>query len=80
MSTKKREQHHAGHASHPAKSGGTSEKTAPVRHEVSDGERSQSIQVLAYTLWEQAGKPDGGTDQERFWCEAEKEFTADRAG
>ena len=75
MSTKKREHPHANHASHTEKRGGTNDKPAPVLHEVSDDEHSQLIQVRAYALWEQAGKPEGDAAREQFWCAAEKELT-----
>ena len=55
------------------------EQTAPARQEVSEEERSRLIQVRAYGLWEQAGKPDGDAARERFWCEAEKELIASQA-
>jgi len=74
MSTKKREHQHANHTSHTEKRGGTNDKPAPMLHEASDEEHSRLIQVRAYTLWEQAGKPSDDAAREQFWCEAEKEI------
>ena len=53
----------------------------PVRDvpTVSEDERCHLIQVRAYELWEQAGKPNGSSASERFWCEAEKEIMASQA-
>lgn len=36
------------------------------------------IQVRAYYLWENAGKPEGEEHKERFWCEAEREISLGR--
>jgi hypothetical protein len=71
MSTKKHL--HENDTSHTVKSDKTDDKLAQDTH-VPSGERSQRIQLRAYAMWEQAGKPDGDADRERFWCEAEKEF------
>ncbi len=90
MSTKKREPHTvrtshvvqaspAAHTRHTANGEGPSEKPAPVVPIVSDDERSRSIQIRAYGLWEQAGKPEGDAARVQFWFEAEKELTAARA-
>ena len=79
MSTKTRRDHRSDHSSHTATREGPAEKPAPSRQKVSDEERSRLIQVRAYGLWEQAGKPDGDTARERCWCEAEKEIMASRA-
>lgn len=46
---------------------------------ISEEERCRLIQVRAYELWEQAGKPDESSASERFWCEAEREITASHA-
>lgn len=73
MSTKKREHHHADHASEKR---GPDNAIAPVRN-VSAEERSRSIQIRAFGLWEQAGKPDGDAAREHFWYEAEKVIMAD---
>jgi hypothetical protein len=35
-----------------------------------DSERERRIRELAYELWEQAGKPDGGAEE--YWYEAER--------
>jgi DUF2934 family protein len=79
MSTKTRGHHHPGHASNAEMRDGRAEKPAPARQKVSEEERSRLIQVRAYGLWEQAGKPDGDAARERFWCEAEKEIMASHA-
>ena len=55
------------------------ERPAPGVQAISDDERSRSIQVRAYDLWEQAGRPDGDADQVQFWCEAEREITTAHA-
>ena len=56
------------------------EKPAPAEPKVSPEERSRLIQARAYSLWEQAGKPEGDAARERFWCEAEKQIMASSAG
>jgi DUF2934 family protein len=52
------------------------EKRAPAKTKVSKEDQFQLIQVRAYCLWEQAGKPDGDEARERFWHEAEEDVTA----
>ena len=74
MSTKKHGPHHADQASNAERTEDSAEKLNPARQKVSEDERSQLIQVGAYGLWEQAGKPDGDAAKERFWCEAEQEI------
>jgi Protein of unknown function (DUF2934) len=62
-----------------------STKTAPQVHNHLRGqtnaaaheERFRLIQVRAYGLWEQAGKPNDDGSRERFWHEAEKAITGD---
>jgi hypothetical protein len=49
-------------------------KTAPATQKVSVEERARLIQVRAYGLCEEAGKPDGHQDRERFWFDAEREI------
>jgi|GEM_PF-1886134 len=74
MSTKKREDHHAVHAVHSAGKRATPiESPVPVVQTFSDDERSRMIQIRAYGLWEQAGKPDGDAARVQFWCAAEEE-------
>jgi hypothetical protein len=58
---------------------GSAEKPALTGQTISAEERSRLIQVRAYGLWEQAGRPDGDAARERFWCEAEAEITASHA-
>lgn len=79
MSTKTRGRHHAAHASNTEMSEVSAEKPAPARLKVSEAERSRLIEVRAYGLWEQAGKPDGDAARERSWCEAEKQIAASHA-
>lgn len=63
-----------GHASHGEMQNGNAE-TPPVPAE-QNGNPEERIQVCAYSLWEQAGKPDGDDARVRFWCEAEKAVLA----
>ncbi|AGA26360.1 DUF2934 domain-containing protein [Singulisphaera acidiphila] len=79
MSTKTRRDHRSDHSSNTETREGPAEKPAPSRQKVIDEERSRLIQVRAYELWEQAGKPDGDVARERFWSEAEKEIMATHA-
>ena len=79
MSKKTREHHHPGHASNAKTREGLAEKPAPAGQKVSAEERSRLIQIRAYGLWEQAGKPSGDTAREQFWCEAEKEIMVSHA-
>jgi hypothetical protein len=86
MSAKNRKRHaaHATPASHPAVGPAPAAKAAPAEQalpvlgvaKTGDEERSGSIRLRAYDLWEQAGWPDGEADRVRFWCEAEKELTS----
>jgi hypothetical protein len=50
---------------------------APARRLSSDQE-FELIQMRAYYLWEQAGRPDGDAARERFWLQAEHEVAAPR--
>lgn len=54
-------------------------KPAPAGQQVSPEERFRLIQIRAYGLWEQAGRPDGDAARERFWCDAESEILASQA-
>ena len=80
MSTKTREHHHLGHGGNTEMREGSAEKPAHAGQEVTAEERSRLIQVRAYGLWEQAGKPGGDAARERFWCEAEKVIMASPEG
>jgi hypothetical protein len=80
MSTKTRRDHRSDQSSNTETRDGPAEKPAPSRQKVTDEERSRLIQVRAYGLWEQAGKPDGDAARERCWCQAEKGITASHAG
>jgi hypothetical protein len=75
MSKKKHE--HAGHAE---KSQSPTERPVPVTEKPDENDRSRSIRIRAYALWEQAGKPDGDATREHFWREAEQEFTMSPEG
>jgi hypothetical protein len=52
------------------------ENTAPANTKDGHEERFRLIQVHAYHLWEQAGKPNDDGSRERFWHEAENAITA----
>ena len=79
MSTKTRRHDHPDHPSNVAAREGPAERTAHAGEEVRAQERSRLIQIRAYGLWEEAGRPDGDAARERFWCEAESEILASRA-
>ena len=79
MSTKTRGHSHQGYASNGNLQKGLAEKPAPAGKEVSPEERFRLIQICAYGLWEQAGRPGDDAARERFWCEAESEILASRA-
>jgi hypothetical protein len=79
MSTKTRGHRHQGHASNGNLQEGPAEKLVPAGQEVSPEERYRLIQIRAYDLWEQAGRPGGDAARERFWCEAESEILATQA-
>jgi hypothetical protein len=76
MSTKTGHRHHPSQT-HTAGAGETStQKDPPANGNTSPEERFQLIQVRAYCLWEQAGKPNDDASRERFWHDAEKAITA----
>ena len=52
------------------------ENIAPAHTKDGHDERFGLIQVYAYGLWEQAGKPNDDGSRERFWLEAEKAITS----
>jgi Protein of unknown function (DUF2934) len=79
MSTKTRRHRHQGHASNGNLQEGLAEKLAPAGQEVSPEVRFRLIQIRAYGLWEQAGRPGGDAARERFWCDAESEILASQA-
>lgn len=79
MSTRTRGRRHPGHGSNAEMREVLAEKPAPAGQEVSAEERSRLIQIRAYGLWEQAGRPGGDAARERFWCEAETEVLASHA-
>ncbi|OWK39813.1 DUF2934 domain-containing protein [Fimbriiglobus ruber] len=74
MSTKTRQPNHAGHLGSAATREWLAENTPPFVCSAGEEQRLHSIRVRAYDLWEQAGKPDGDADRERFWSEAESEI------
>jgi hypothetical protein len=79
MSTKTRGHRHTGHAGSTEVREGSAEKPALAGLTISAEERFRLIQERAYGLWEQAGRPGGDADRERFWCEAEAEVVASHA-
>jgi DUF2934 family protein len=79
MSTKTRRHRHPDNPSNIAVREGLAEKTAHAGQQVTAEERSRLIQIRAYGLWEQAGRPGGDAARERFWCEAESEILASHA-
>ncbi len=79
MSTKTRKQRHQAEASNGVVRMDLTASAAPARQALSAEERLRLIQLRAYDLWEQAGRPGGDEARERFWCEAEKEILASQA-
>jgi hypothetical protein len=81
MSTKTRghHQHHTDFASNTETTDGREARPGPTQHRIGTEERAGLIRVRAYQLWQRAGGPHGDDSRERFWCEAEKEFTASPA-
>ena len=79
MSTKTRGHRHPGQAGSTEMRECSAEKPALAGRTISTEERFRLIQVRAYGLWEQSGRPGGDADRERFWCEAEKEIMASHA-
>jgi hypothetical protein len=74
MSTKTKGRHHQLHISNGELPEALVENPPSVGTEAAAEDRFRSIQVRAYGLWEEAGKPGDDAARERFWCEAEKEF------
>ena len=75
MSTKAHGHHHPSQPSHngnAAVAEHPSEQNAPASHEA----RIKLIEIRAYGLWEQAGKPEGDAARDLFWNEAEKKVVA----
>ena len=79
MSKKMREHHHPVQASKAKTRECPAEKPTPVGQKVGAEEQSQLIQIRAYGLWEQAGRPSGDADREQFWRDAEKEIMVSHA-
>jgi len=79
MSMKTRGHRHSGHASNGKLRAGLVERIAHTGQQDSPEERFRLIQMHAYELWEQAGRPGGDAARERFWCEAESEILASQA-
>ena len=75
MSTKSHGHHHSSHASHDSNAA-VAERPAEQRDPANSEDRTKLIEIEAYGLWEQAGKPGGDAAQERFWSEAEKRIVA----
>lgn len=76
MSTKTRGHRHPGQAGNTEVRERPTEKPALAGQTINAEERFRLVQVRAYGLWEQAGRPGGDAARERFWCEAEKEVMA----
>jgi hypothetical protein len=79
MSMKTRRQRHSRHASNGKLQAGLVEIIAHTGQQHSAEERFRLIQMRAYELWEQAGRPGGDAARERCWCEAESEILASQA-
>jgi hypothetical protein len=79
MPTKTRRHRHQGLASNGNLQEGPAENTAHAGHEDSPEERFHLIQIRAYGLWEEAGKPGGDAARERCWYQAETEILAPHA-
>ena len=75
MSTKTHGHHHPSSSSHNGNAA-AAEHSAEHTSPVNDTERINLIKVRAYGLWEQAGKPEGVMERERFWSEAERKVVA----
>lgn len=65
-----------GHASNAGITAGSADRCIPASQKMSDEEQTRLTQIRAYGLWEKAGRPEGDTAREQFWCEAEKEISA----
>jgi hypothetical protein len=75
--TAHRPHHHHKNQTNVADTGEShAENTAPADTKDGHDERFGLIQVCAYGLWEQAGKPNDDESRERFWHEAEKAITS----
>jgi len=79
VSTNARKHRHPDRPSNIAAREGLVETTVHTGQQVSAEERFRLIQIRAYGLWEQAGRPSGDAARERFWCEAESELLASLA-
>ncbi len=75
MSTKTHGHHHPSNSSHNG-SAALAEHSAEHGNYVNDEDRINLIKIRAYGLWEQAGKPNGDSEREHFWGEAEKKTVA----
>ena len=76
MSTKTGHPHRPSQT-HAAGAGETpAQKDPPANGNTSPDGQFHLIQVRAYCLWEQGGKPNDDASRERFWHEAEKAITA----
>ena len=75
MTTTAHGHHHPSHHNHNGNSapvGQPAELSNPAKDRASDEACTRMIEVRAYHLWEQAGKPDGVSARDHFWTEAEK--------
>ena len=67
--------HHLGQTNGVDTRGRLAESTSPANAKDGHDERFGLIQICAYGLWEQSGKPNDDGSRERFWLEAEKAIT-----
>jgi hypothetical protein len=75
MSTKTAHRHHTSHTDTASAGERPAGNDPPATANASPEERFHLIQVRAYGLWEQAGKPNDDESRVRFWNEAEKAIT-----
>jgi hypothetical protein len=79
MSKKTQGHLRTGHACETENAGSHTENRAGTEQNMSEQDRAGLIQVRAYGLWEQGGRPYGDDSSLRFWCAAEKEILASAA-
>lgn len=80
MSTRTTHRHHPSHAHTEGVGDGPTRKAPLASAEMNPEDRFRLIQVRAYALWEQAGRPNDDDSRERFWFDAEKEIEASGSG
>jgi DUF2934 family protein len=79
MSMKTRRHRHSGHTSNGKLRADLVEINAQTGPEDSAQESFRLIQMRAYDLWEQAGRPGGDAVREHLWYRAESEILASQA-